>query len=113
VLFVPVRLQVNATDMRLFCKEDCMDAKRFDMDYPNGRLGSFCEDHWIGCVDLTGPLRTFARKNGKPLCFPWGDMHLNAPGYRVSAQAVAEWITRNLSLERGTIGRHVGIEPAR
>ena len=96
VLFFPVRVQAYPSDMRLVSRQYSLDPDRFDMDYPNRRLGAFCERNDLDCLDLTPVLREFAASSDEKLYFSRGDMHLSGLGYEVSARAVSEWILEHV-----------------
>ncbi len=91
VLF-PTRFQVDERDWNSLAKFYCLDAHKFDLDYPNCRIWEFCKRNYISCLDLTPDFRSVIGERGDRLFMGRGDMHLNVDGQALAAQVLGEYI---------------------
>jgi hypothetical protein len=91
VLF-PTRCQVDDRDWQALTRFYCLDASKFDLDYPNRRILEFCQQDQISCLDLTPRFRDVIRERGDRLYMGRGDMHFNVRGQALAARHVGEYI---------------------
>jgi len=97
VLFFPQRYQVQPEDWRATVEGYGLNAARFDLAAPGRRLAAFCRTNGIACLDLAPALADGHARTGKSLYLRGGDMHLNAGGHRLTADAVTPAVREILS----------------
>ena len=83
----PQRFQVNPADWKAICDRGNLDPDNFDLERPNRRIASFCQEKQIESCDLLPVFREASR--GKSLYLPFGDTHYNAAGHGVAATGAA------------------------
>jgi hypothetical protein len=91
VLF-PTRCQVDDRDWQALTRFYCLDASKFDLDYPNRRILEACRQDEISCLDLTPYFREVIQEHGDHLYMARGDMHFNVKGQALAAQRLGEFI---------------------
>ena len=91
VLF-PTRFQVDPRDWQALTKFYCLDASKFDLDYPNNRILESCQQDQIACLDLTSRVRDVIHERSDRLYMVRGDTHFNVKGQALAAAGVGEYI---------------------
>lgn len=92
VVLFPTRIQVSKKDWKLLTRFYALDRAKFDLDYSNNRIGIFCKEHNINCLDLLIPFRQRLEKSNSHLYRSMGDMHFNEEGQELAAEKIAEWV---------------------
>jgi lysophospholipase L1-like esterase len=86
----PQRFQVDPADWRALRDHWALSESDFDLERYNRRLGRFCRESGIDCLDL---LPAFRREAGtRALYLPRGDMHYNRAGHALAARALAVFL---------------------
>jgi hypothetical protein len=93
IVIFPTRFQVDDRDWRALTRFYGLNASKFDLDYPNRRVLEICRQAGISCLDLTPRIREAIRDHGDRLFMGRGDMHLNAAGQALAAEAIGEFIS--------------------
>lgn len=78
----PQRYQVQPEDWARAVEEYGLKASRFSLMGPNQKIGAFCREHGIVCIDPTAAMAKWYSETKKPLYLPRGDMHWNKTGHR-------------------------------
>jgi hypothetical protein len=82
VQIFPQRYQVQPEDWDRAVAEYCLKRSRFDLMAPNRRIGAFCREHGIRCLDPTAAMARRYAQNRQSIYYPRGDMHWNRAGHR-------------------------------
>jgi hypothetical protein len=90
VQLFPQRYQVQPGDWDRAVGQYGLRSSRFDLMAPNRRLGDFCREHGIPCLDATAAMAAYCARTGKTLYLPLGDMHWNREGHRAFFQSSRE-----------------------
>ena len=93
IVIFPTRMQVSGYDWNLLIKAYSLDSSRFDLEYPNKRIRSYCLRHGIKCIDVLDELKVRESRGDGGFYRSRGDMHFNEKGQRT----VAEILSRQLS----------------
>jgi hypothetical protein len=86
----PQRFQVQERDWRATLRAYGLDPGCFDLMAPNRRIGAFCREAGIPCIDPAPAMARRFEESGRSLYLPRGDMHWNARGHRAFFEAAAE-----------------------
>jgi hypothetical protein len=90
---LPQRFQVDASEWRAVRFDFGLDGAAFDLDAPDTRITSWCRASGTSCIDLLAAFRAA----GPPVPYlPRGDMHWNARGHAIAAEALAEALAPRL-----------------
>lgn len=103
VALFPQRFEVQPRDWEATVDAYGLVPECFDLRAPERRIGAFCQEAGIPCLDpnepneaaeATGSMTRSFLDGGRSLYLPRGDMHWNARGHRAFADAVAEELDR-------------------
>jgi hypothetical protein len=102
VQLFPQRYQVQPGDWDRAVQDYGLEKSRFDLMAPNRRIGAFCREHGIRCLDPTTAMaRRYAQKR-QNIYFPRGDMHWNRAGhcafFECSRPALAQLVQAGFKL---------------
>ncbi|MBI4614931.1 MAG: SGNH/GDSL hydrolase family protein [Planctomycetes bacterium] len=97
VAAAPAEFQVDDEHYREVLKFHGFSAADFDLDLPGRRLEEFCREEEVPYLDLTPALREGHRELGR--VYWLRDMHWNANGNRVAAEALAEFLREEVVRE--------------
>jgi hypothetical protein len=92
IVLFPTRCQVDDRDWQAMTRFYCLDASKFDLDYPNRRIVESCRQDDISCLDLTPRFREVIRERGDRLYMGRGDMHFNVRGQALAAERLGEYL---------------------
>jgi hypothetical protein len=102
VQLFPQRYQVQPGDWDRAVEEYGLKKSRFDLMEPNRRIGVFCRQHGIRCLDPTAAMARRYAQTGRSMYYPRGDMHWNRAGHRAffecSRPALAQLVRAGLEL---------------
>ncbi|MCX5893816.1 MAG: SGNH/GDSL hydrolase family protein [Deltaproteobacteria bacterium] len=93
VQLFPQRYQVQPDDWERAVSHYGLRSSRFDVMAPNKRIGDFCKEKGINCIDPTAAMAADYARNGKSLYLPRGEMHWNRAGQRAFFQCSREAFT--------------------
>ena len=102
VQLFPQRFQVQPADWDRAVRDYALKKSRFDLMEPNLRIGAFCREHGIRCLDPTAAMARRYAQTRQNMYYPRGDMHWNRAGHRVffecSRPALAQLVQAGLEL---------------
>lgn len=102
VQIFPQRYQVQPEDWDRAVTEYGLKRSRFDLMAPNRRIGAFCREHGIRCLDPTAAMARRYAQTRQNIYYPRGDMHWNRAGHRAffecSRPAFAQLVRAGLEL---------------
>jgi hypothetical protein len=102
VQLFPQRYQVQPGDWDRAVAEYGLKRSRFDLMAPNRRIGAFCREHGIRCLDPTAAMARRYAQTRQNMYYPRGDMHWNRAGHRAffecSRPAFAQLVRAGLEL---------------
>ena len=105
VQIFPQRYQVQPGDWDRAVEYYGLNKSRFDLMAPNRRIGAFCREHGIDCLDPTAAMAQWYAKSRQNMYYPRGDMHMNRLGHYVffacSRPAFAQLVQAGLKLVAG------------
>ncbi len=96
IVLFPTRLQSSEKEWQLFVKFYSINPSKFDLKYPDRRIGEFCRKRGIPCLDLLPAFEEHYRQSNKPLYRPHGDMHFNEDGQALAAREIHPFIKKFL-----------------
>ncbi len=85
-VLIPDEFQVNPDVLAEALGVVAMDASTLDLEYPQRRLGRFCAERGVRCLDLRP---AFAEV---PNAYALRDTHWNARGNRLAADRIGPWL---------------------
>jgi hypothetical protein len=102
VQLFPQRYQVQPGDWDRAVQNYGLKKSRFDLMAPNRRIGAFCREHGIRCLDPTTAMARRYAQNQQNIYYPRGDMHWNRAGHRAffecSRPALAQLVRAGFKL---------------
>jgi hypothetical protein len=105
VQIFPQRYQVQPGDWDRAVEHYGLKKSRFDLMAPNRRIGAFCREHGIDCLDPTAAMAKWYAKTRQNMYYPRGDMHMNRLGHYVffacSRPAFAQLVQAGFKLVEG------------
>jgi hypothetical protein len=105
VQIFPQRYQVQPGDWDKAAEQYGLKKSRFDLMAPNRRIGAFCREQGITCLDPTAAMAQWYVKNRQNMYYPRGDMHMNRIGHAVffacSRPAFSQLVQAGLKLVEG------------
>jgi hypothetical protein len=114
VQLFPQRYQVQPGDWDRAVRKYSLRSSGFDLMAPNRRIGDFCREHGIPCLDPTAAMAAYCARAGKTLYLPLGDMHWNREGhlafFQNSREAFGAVVEKGFRMARE---KDAGIIPAR
>jgi len=106
VQLFPQRYQVQPGDWYRAVEEYGLKKSRFDLMAPNRRIGAFCREHGIRCLDPTAAMARRYAQTRQNIYYPRGDMHWNRAGHRAffecSRPAFAQLVRAGLELAQAS-----------
>jgi len=111
VQLFPQRYQVQPQDWDRAAAEYGLNKSRFDLMAPNRRIGDFCREQGIRCLDPTAAMARRYAQTRQNLYYPRGDMHWNRAGHRAffecTRPALADLVRAGLQLAQAGAPRTV------
>jgi hypothetical protein len=105
VQIFPQRYQVQPGDWDKAVEYYGLKKSRFDPMAPNRRIGAFCREHGIDCLDPTAAMAQWYAKTRQNMYYPRGDMHMNRLGHYIffacSRPAFAQLVQAGFKLVEG------------
>jgi hypothetical protein len=102
VQIFPQRYQVQPEDWDRAVAQYGLKRSRFDLMAPNRRIGAFCREHGIRCLDPTAAMARGYAQTRQSIYYPRGDMHWNRAGHRAffecSRPALAQLVQAGFKL---------------
>lgn len=89
VVLFPARIEVSDGDWGKLRRAYSLDGARFDLKGPAERIGRYCRERQIACLDLGPAFRKASRLPFRTLYGPLGDMHFNDEGQSLAARVLA------------------------
>ena len=106
VQIFPQRYQVQPGDWDKAVAQYGLKKSRFDLMAPNRKIGNFCREHGIECLDPTAAMAQRYARTGQNMYYPRGDMHFNRLGHRAffacSRPAFSQLVRAGLKLAKGS-----------